>query len=310
MSIRWAAVLVLGGGPFVFADVFSYEANSFPDEAGWDIIQIWCDPEQWVEDGWFFQHVELCPGDPPPGGQKGSYRRSLAEYIGTEQWFVEWVVETDTDRSEIPWGGGPRLSAWSNGAVNYAFSMAGDQAKLNRDNTLPIIYVDIEPGVPHTYRLELYGDQAYVWYIDSEIVDAGVPEGAFPSFNPHMNFRNKAAWLPNTCKWDYIRYGVIPQPASGDFDSDGDADSDDLYFFQDCLLGPDADGPGCLWADMNGDRQVDGADIPLFVDALLAPPQPTRAGPQPTRAGPGVQSVSFDTRPGVQSVTFDARPGR
>jgi hypothetical protein len=39
---------------------------------------------------------------------------------------------------------------------------------------------------------------------------------------------------------------------------------------------------------MNADGTVDGTDIGLFVDALLAPGQPTRPGP-------GVQSVSFDT---------------
>jgi hypothetical protein len=282
-------VLVLGGAPLVFANVFSYECDSFPDQAGWDIIQIWCDPTQWVEDGWFFQHMELCEGYPPPGGQQGAYRRSLAEYIGTEEWFVEWVVQTDAERSELPWGGGANLSAWSQGGVNYAFFIAGDQVELNRDNTLPIIFVDLEPGVPHTYRLELYGAQLYIWYIDSAIVDSGVPEGAFPSFYPHMNFRAKAAWLPNTTKWDYIRYGVIPQPGSGDFDSDGIVGLEDLYFFHDCLLGSDADGPGCSWADMDADGITDGQDIGLFVDALLAPPQPTRPGP-------GVRSVNFDGR--------------
>ncbi len=282
MSRCLLAVLVLSAAPCVFADVFSYECDSFPDQAGWDVIQIWCEPTQWVDDGWFFQHVELCPGYPPPGGQNGSYTRSLTEYIGTPEWFIEWVVQTDTDRSELPWGGGPRVSAWSYGAVNYRFSMAGDQAKLNRDNTLPIIFVDIQPGVPHTYRLELYTDQLYIWYIDSVIVDSGVPEGTYPSFNPGMNFRNKAGFLPNTCKWDYIRYGTIPQAGSGDYDSDGDVDSDDLYFFQDCLLGPDAAGPGCQWADMNGDGTTDGADIDLFTDALLLgrsaprPPAPKR----------------------------------
>ncbi len=242
-----------------------------PDQAGWDVIQIWCDPPQWVDDGWFFQHVEVCPGYPAPNGQLGAYRRSLAEYIGTAEWFVEWVVQTDADRSEIRWAGGANLSAWSQGGVNYRFYIAGDQVKLNRDNTLPVIFVDIKHGVPHTYRLELYTDQLYVWYIYSVIVDSGVPEGAFPSFNPHMNLVTRAAWLPNTTQWDYIRYGTIPQAGSGDFNSDGVVDSDDLYFFQDCLLGPDAAGPGCRWADMDGNGTTDANDIRLFADALLAP---------------------------------------
>ena len=74
-----------------------------------------------------------------------------------------------------------------------------------------------------------------------------------------------------TARWDYVRYGVIPADHSGDFDSNGIVDQSDLYFFVDCLLAPDYDaaGPGCRWADMNGDGKADGADVQLFVRAML-----------------------------------------
>jgi len=71
--------------------------------------------------------------------------------------------------------------------------------------------------------------------------------------------------LESTTRWDYIRYGTIPDDASGDFDSDGDVDADDAYFFVDCLLGPGSLWPGCAWADMN----ADGDDVQAFVDAML-----------------------------------------
>ena len=54
----------------------------------------------------------------------------------------------------------------------------------------------------------------------------------------------------------------------GDIDTDGDVDYDDLLLFVPILLGQDpalADR-----ADMNGDSVVDGKDIQLFVDALMA----------------------------------------
>ena len=44
-----------------------------------------------------------------------------------------------------------------------------------------------------------------------------------------------------------------------------------MLFRSDCLLGPDAAGPGCQWADMNNDGTVNGNDIQLFADAMLAP---------------------------------------
>ena len=115
MFIRISVAILLVTVSTVFADVFSFEADSSPDESGFCIVQIYCDPELWVDEGWFFQHVELCPGESPPGGQTAAYRRSLEEYIGVETFFMEWVVETDADASELPWGGGAAISAWSQG---------------------------------------------------------------------------------------------------------------------------------------------------------------------------------------------------
>jgi len=274
MFVRCSAVIVLVFATAGLADVFSYEADSFPDRAGWDLLQNYCNPDLSIEDGWFHQHVELCPDDPPPGGQQASYRRSLEEYIGVDTFFLEWVVETDADRTEIPWGGGAAFSAWSQGAVNYRFFITSDQAKLNRDNTLPIIFVDIEPGLPHNYRLELYGAELYVWYIDGEIVDSGLPEGEYPSFNPNVNMRAKAAWLPNTTRWDYIRWGQIPPDGSGDFNSDGEVDSADLPFFQECLTTEAGSWPGCAWADMDFDGDTDCDDGQLFIKAWTSPAAP------------------------------------
>jgi len=149
---------------------------------------------------------------------------------------------------------------------------ATSKARLIRDNSLPILYVDIKAGVPHTYRLELYGNSLYVWYIDSQTVDAGMPEGAFPTGPTEViSFRANSWYLDNTVWWDYIRYGTIPGDGSGDFDSDQDLDSTDWYFMQECLgnAGPDVDaGPGCRFADFDADTDVDLADFAAFQAAL------------------------------------------
>jgi len=162
MFVRCLVVISLLPAAHAFADVFSYEADSFPTESGWEVGQNYCDPEEWVENGSFFQHVQLCEGDPPPGGQSSSYDRSLLEYVGTDPFFIEWRMQTDGDSDQLPFSAPATFTAWSTGSVDYCFTIARDQVKLNRDNTLPIVYVDIEPGVPHTYRLELYGTDLYV----------------------------------------------------------------------------------------------------------------------------------------------------
>ncbi|MCH8852298.1 MAG: hypothetical protein IID41_06545 [Planctomycetes bacterium] len=269
-AVLWLLVVVLHP-TLVSAQVVSYEAASLPEDDGWEIFQLYCDPTVWTEDGWLFHDVQMCEDADPPEGQVAAYDRSVADFMGADTFFVEWVVETTADRSEIPFGGGAALSAWSFGGVNYVFFIARDQAKLNRDNTLPIIFVDIDPGVPHHYRLALFGSALYVWYLDGELVDSGVPEGPYPSVNPNINLSAKARDLPNVTKWDYVRYGTIPADGSADFDSDDQVDAADLYFFQECLTTEAGGWAGCAWADMDGSGDVDCTDWALFVKAWSAP---------------------------------------
>ncbi|MGE0480820.1 MAG: hypothetical protein AB7Q17_10160 [Phycisphaerae bacterium] len=146
-----------------------------------------------------------------------------------------------------------------------------------RDNRVPILFATIAAGVAHRYRLELVGANSYALYIDDALVEFGVPEGAYPSFSPRIAWAVGMGYFPNTTRWDYIRYGVIPQDAGGDFDSDGDIDPFDLHYFFECFDGmPDelaagitrgpqrASGPGCRWADMDSDGDTDLLDFAQF----------------------------------------------
>ncbi len=248
------------------ADVFVYECDRRPIEAGWKLVQRYCNPDRWLDRGLYFQHVRPGCGGPPNGDQE-SFSRSLKEYEGEEEFFIEWVVATDGDRSEIPGTAPASLVAGSRGLVNYHFTIAQDQVRFIRDNRLPILYIDIEPRVAHTYRLELYRDELYVWFIDGEVVDSGSPEGPYPSSNPSLNWRAKSWYLESTTKWDYIRYGTIPDEGSGDFDSDEDVDLRDYYYVHECLSnsGPGVDaGPGCRFADFDDDKDVDLKDLADF----------------------------------------------
>ncbi len=256
----------------VAGQIVDYEGNSLPEDSPipW-IPNAVCDPERWVSDGRFFQHVEQCPGFPPPAGQRASYTRSLDEFVGVTPFFIEWQMWTDGDRSEIPGTAPASMVLGSFGSVNYHFTVARDQVLFLRDNFLPLVWVDIAPDTSHTFRLELHGEGLYVWCIDGDIVDSGVPEGAYPSFTPIVQWRGKSWFLESTTQWDYIRYGRIPEDGGGDFNSDGMTDAEDFYFFQECRSnsGPDSDaGPGCRWADMDQDADVDAHDFALFQRAF------------------------------------------
>ena len=113
----------------------------------------------------------------------------------------------------------------------------------------------------------------YYVFIDGVLVDSGAQEGPFPNASAKIIWGAQMWNTPSINEWDYVRYGVIPQNGSGDFNNNGTIDDTDLYYFVDCLLGPatDAAGPGCKWADLNADGTANAADIQAFANAMMAP---------------------------------------
>lgn len=272
--------------PFAIGSVVRYEGDRFPEEAGWVVFDRYCQPTEWIEAGEFCQQLVVCPGQQPPRGQRAVYERSLAEFEGTPTFFVEWRVHTDAPRSEIPWGGGARLAIGGFQGISYSFYIASDQAKLYRGSMHPIMFVDLDPAVAHTFRLELIGDEQYTWRIDGVIVDSGIPVGAFPSArNDIINWAGASRWFPNTTRWDYIRYGTI-EPAKrveidtaepwirGDVNCDGLISIFDIDPFVLALIDTAeyaAQYPDCdiVTADVNTDGYVNSFDIDAFI-VLLA----------------------------------------
>ncbi len=256
--------------------IVAYEATSlFPEETaqGWAYTPL-CTPDRWLDQGSLFQHVEI--GCWPNDGEMDRYIRSLADFVDVSTFFIEFRVKTDGDQSEIPGIAPCSLVADGLFVVSYDFVISRDLVRFQRDDFVVTVFVEIDPDVPHTYRLELYGPDAYSVYIDGDIIDSGVPGGAYPSDENDLMAWSAHAWdLPNTTQWNYVRLGTIPQDASGDYDSDQDVDSDDFYFFEQYFSGPDADaGPGARFADFDFDTDVDCADWKQFLIAWTDPEDP------------------------------------
>lgn len=161
--------------------------------------------------------------------------------------------------------------------ILYHFTTAGDRARFIRDSFAVTVFVHIEPTVPHTYRLELFGPDAYFVYVDGRIIDSGVPSGQYPNDENDVMARRAQPWfLPNTTRWDYVRLGTLPEDGSGDFDSSSTIDLRDFLYFAECVAergngpGIDAD-PGCRWADMDADGDVDFAGFAVFQRAVTQP---------------------------------------
>jgi len=274
-----ACALLSAAATPALAQVFSSEFFSDPVSEGWQLIQQYCDPETWNEQGWYHQRLSLDACPPGPGGGQDSYRRSLEPLNGTAEFFVEFRVQTDGDRSEIP-GGAPALVAIGNNAgVLYHTTVARDLVKFIAHFDLPGRFDEIEPDTPHIFRIELYPGR-YAFYIDSYLIDEGVPDGPFPAHDSVITWRGKSWYLPCENAWDYLRYGVIPL-GSGDYDSDGVVTLFDHYFVHDCLTkdgpgifgGPGQNsGPGCRFADFDGDLDTDLLDFAAFQNMFTSAP--------------------------------------
>ena len=233
------AVIVVALASQAYGEVYSFEGNSRLEVDGWTLLQAFCDPAESIEDGWLVQHVELCPGFDPPVGQQLDYQIPLAVFQAAEEFFVEWRMMTNGDRAELPFTA-PAALVTGNNSITYHITVANDQVRFIRDfPDFPVIWNDVQPSVPHTFRLLLQGTAAYALYIDGNIIDAGKPEGAAPASDSVINIRAKAKFSASTTRWDYIRFGTMPVDGSGDFDSDGDHDLRDFYFLHECISGVD-----------------------------------------------------------------------
>lgn len=255
------------------SNVVHYEGTVFPEVDGWERVQF-LECERLVSDGWLTQECELG-GAPGPIGETDFYRRALGEYEGESAFFIEWRVRTDVPSELFDESGiASVLSASGISGVNYHFTITRDLVRLIRDNLLPIVLVEVSAGKPHVYRLELATNMQYCWYIDGEKVDEGAPEGSYPSSGSFLIWGARHNVYENVSSWDYIRFGVTPEDASGDFDSDGTITLFDAYFFHECASngGPDTRaGPGCRFADFDGDSDVDLLDLANMQNQFATP---------------------------------------
>lgn len=262
------ALVVLLAAALAHAQVVSLEFDAFPIDEGWELFQKTCDAEVWLENGWYHQQLDFDVCRPPFGGQD-VYTRSAAEFVGSPRWFYEFRIQATGPSSEFVGNAPAALTAFNSFGITYLAIVSSDLIKLTRDVLLPDVYVDVIPGVPNTVRLELHNDDSntYAWYVNNELVDQDKGEGPFPVQDTTVTWYGRAWHEPTDNTWDYVRYGVIPIDGLGDFDSDGEVNDKDYYFFEDCInnSGPDLyAGPGCTWADMDQDGDVDFHDFRLF----------------------------------------------
>jgi len=140
----------------VHGSVEASEFSSFPTVEGWEIDVQEGDMSTWVVQGYYQDFPNNCP----PGGVcvTQAWTRSIATFNGQARWFFEYRAAATGSHTEIQAGAPTVLAAFNAFGNLYHATLAADRIKLSGDADLPILFYEVEPGVPHTIRLELYNE--------------------------------------------------------------------------------------------------------------------------------------------------------
>jgi len=195
------------------AGMVAFEGDSFPEDEGWIRSDRLYLADRYLADGWLVQTPLALEGN--NWGQDDFYAYSLAPFDGADAFFLEWRMDTTGLREEMFDVAPASIVLGGYRGVLYHFTIARDQVLFRQFSLDHNVRYDIAPDVPHDYRLELYGEERYELYIDGDLIDAGVPEGAFPTEDSVLKFGARATYVDSTTRWDYIRFGTIPEPATG-----------------------------------------------------------------------------------------------
>jgi len=202
-------------GQIALGGTVSFEGNSYPEDEGWVRSDRLYRSDRHLSDGWFVQTPRIVETNGFDHGQDDFYVHALASFADANTFFLEWRMDTTGLREEMFDVAPAVIVLGGISGVNYHITIARDQVLFRRDPRLPSVWVDIAPGVPHDYRLELYGAELYELYIDGSLIDAGVPEGAYPTEDSRATFGARSTYVDSVTRWDYIRFGTIPEPATG-----------------------------------------------------------------------------------------------
>jgi len=119
----------------------------------------------------------LGTGSPDRLVRRTFYQRALGGFAGAPTFFAEWQVQTEAPSRILEHSGVPVVLVLEAEAPPFTTRLLPIRASSSSVIRQFPCVVDIEPDVPHTYRVEVDGTASYTWYIDAQPVDGGVPEG-------------------------------------------------------------------------------------------------------------------------------------
>jgi len=181
----------------------AYEGNDFPENEGW--TRIWNGPPatRWIEDGTLV--IDSRP------------------VFSTAEWY-EWYPSVTTPQPGeyfvTQWGlkiddviGGSRsLTVGVFGEDRWAVGFDLDESTI-RSAFEPGVSAQFEPGEFHDFELRSADMRAYELFIDGSLAI----EGSFwlSLMSSVVNWGDGATSSASFSRWDYFRFGIVPEPDTG-----------------------------------------------------------------------------------------------
>jgi hypothetical protein len=186
----------------------AYEGNDFPENVGWD--RHWgvhgppgdpnSVPQRSIEDGvfvldttsdiWMYDYYQIHRAiDPEPG----------------ELFVAEWRVAVDD-----------LLVYWDPGIVIARDDPPGHVSLKFGISSLLIRTEDVEFQIgegSHSFRFESFDMIEFDVYVDGELLHHGVFESE-SLLQSYVGFGNGTAGASSLSRWDYLRFGVVPEPST------------------------------------------------------------------------------------------------
>jgi hypothetical protein len=181
----------------------AYEGNDLPENEGWTRNTYAGGAERWLEDGALVID-SISVGDPQA---TDAYRQVDVRRPERGELFVaEWRMRLDQfegfyDASVVISRPEPR------GWVQFGHGL-DHLVVFDEWDEIPVA-----PHECHTYRFESHDMDAYTLFVDG----APAYEGYFqtPSLlDPLFAFGNMARGAASVSRWDYVRFGIVPEPGS------------------------------------------------------------------------------------------------
>ena len=204
---------IAAGTPYWVA----YEGDDFPENVGWSrgVGSSGGKPPgayREILDGEYLlldSRIEAWEG----GADDYSFARPDSFDPGAGEYFLaEWRVWSDATVTQFN-GTDSAVFIFSDRSYTAAIGLACDRVINSNpfDDAEQVNY--ISPGVMHDYVFISYDMLAYELYVD----DQPAFSGSFTSDGPweaEVGFGDVAAGLSSRSEWDYVRFGVVPEPTS------------------------------------------------------------------------------------------------